>query len=112
MRGALQLATAVPGVILAAVLRRMNDQRPAAVAASLMSAVAMIGLMLAPALALPWSVVPGFGCGASMIPGVTFIGMPATNAKHSAALRRASVIAVLGAWTGLQAGRKVQIGAA
>ena len=75
MHGTLQLATAVPGLLMAAVLRRMKDQRAAAVIASLMSAVSMIGLMLAPSLALLWSVVLGFGCGASMILGLTFIAM-------------------------------------
>lgn len=142
MHGTLQLATAVPGLILAAVLRRMNDQRGAAVIASLLSAVSMIGLMLAPSLALLWSVVLGFGCGASMILGLTFIGLRTTNAKDAAALSGmaqcigylmaaagpmilgglrdvsggwsiplliASVIALLGAWTGLLAGRNVHL---
>lgn len=142
MHGTLQLATAVPGLILAAVLRRMNDQRAAAVIASLMSAVSMIGLMLAPSLALLWSAVLGFGCGASMMLGLTFIGLRTSNAKDAAALSGmsqcvgylmaaagpmmlgglhdlfggwstplmlASVIAVLGAWMGLLAGRNVHL---
>ena len=35
MHGVLQLATAIPGLILAPVIRRMPDQRPAAVSLSL-----------------------------------------------------------------------------
>lgn len=142
MHGTLQLATAVPGLILAAVLRRMKDQRAAAVIASLMSAVSLIGLMLAPSFALLWSVMLGFGCGASMMLGLTFIGLRTTNAKDAAALSGmsqcigylmagagpmilgglrdvfggwstplllASAIAILGAWTGLLAGRNVHL---
>lgn len=138
LHGTLQLATAVPGLLMAAVLRRMKDQRAAAVIASLMSAVSMLGLMLAPSLALLWSVVLGFGCGASMILGLTFIGLRTSNAKDAAALSGmsqcvgylmaaagpmllgavhdvtkgwfmplllAAVIGVLGAWSGLLAGR-------
>ena len=64
----------------------MNDQRAAAVIASSMSAVSLLGLMLAPSLALLWSVLLGFGCGASMILGLTFIGLRTSNAKDAAAL--------------------------
>lgn len=86
MHGALQLATAVPGLFLAAVIRRMKDQRMAAVIVSLMSAVSFLGLLYAPSFALLWSVVLGFGCGASMMLGLTFIGLRTTNSGDAAAL--------------------------
>ena len=86
MHGALQLATTVPGLFLAAAIRRMKDQRIAAVLVSLMSAVSFLGLLYAPSLALLWSVVLGFGCGASMMLGLTFIGLRTTNPKDAAAL--------------------------
>ena len=86
LHGTLQLATAVPGLLMAAILRRMKDQRAAAVIASSMSAISLLGLMLAPSLALLWSVLLGFGCGASMILGLTFIGLRTNNARDAAAL--------------------------
>lgn len=142
MHGVLQLATAVPGLILASVLRRMKDQRAAAVITSLMSAIALLGFLYAPVFALAWAVVLGFGCGASMMLGLTFIGLRTSNASDAAALSGmaqcigylmaatgpmmlgalhdwsgawslplliGSAIAVLGAWTGLLAGRNVQL---
>lgn len=142
LHGALQLASAVPGLLMAAILRRMKDQRAAAVISSSMSAISLLGLMLAPSLALLWAVLLGFGCSASLILGLTFIGLRTTNARDAAALSGmaqcigylmaaagpmilggvhdmsggwstplllAAVIALLGAWTGLLAGRNVQL---
>ncbi|WP_332877213.1 MFS transporter [Massilia sp. S19_KUP03_FR1] len=86
MHGVLQLATAVPGLILAAVIRRMKDQTIAAVVVSLMSAVSFVGLIYAPSFALLWSIALGFGCGASMMLCLAFIGLRTTNAKDAAAL--------------------------
>lgn len=86
MHGVLQLATAIPGLILAAVLRRMRDHRPAAVTVSLLSAVSLVGLICAPHFSLVWSAVLGFGCGASMMLGLTFVGLRTNTAAEAAAL--------------------------
>jgi len=142
LHGTLQLATAVPGLLMAAILRRMKDQRAAAVIASSMSAISLMGLMLAPSLALLWAVLLGFGCGASMILGLTFIGLRTVNARDAAALSGmaqcvgylmaaagpmmlgglhdvfggwstplllASVVTLVGAWSGMLAGRAVHL---
>jgi len=92
----------------------MKDQRAAALITSSMSAVSLLGLMLAPSLALLWAVLLGFGCGASLILGLTFIGLRTTNARDAAALSGMAqcigyLIALLGAWTGLLAGRNLQL---
>lgn len=86
MHGVLQLATAIPGLILAAVLRRMVDQRPAAVVVSLLSAISFFGLLYLPSLAIIWSALLGFGSGASMMLGLTFIGLRTSTTKEAAAL--------------------------
>lgn len=86
MHGVLQLATAIPGLILATVLRRMPDQRPAAVCVSLISAVSLLGLVWAPGLAVVWAALLGFGSGASMILGLTFIGLRTHSAAQAGAL--------------------------
>lgn len=142
MHGVLQLATAIPGLILATVIRRMPDQRPAAVSVSLMSAVSLVGLIYWPRLALVWAALLGFGSGASMILGLTFIGLRTRSVEQAGALSGmaqgigylmaatgpmvlgalhdwqqswsvpllvAAGIALLGAWTGLLAGRNIHL---
>lgn len=86
MHGVLQLATAIPGLILATIIRRMPDQRPAAVSVSLMSAVSLVGLIYWPGLAVVWAVLLGFGSGASMILGLTFIGLRTRSVEEAGAL--------------------------
>ena len=86
VHGILQFATAIPGLILAATLRRLKDQKAAAVTMSLMVSLSLIGLIYAPHLALLWAVFLGFGSGASMMLGLTFIGLRTTNAGDAAAL--------------------------
>ncbi|MCY1449728.1 2-nitroimidazole transporter [compost metagenome] len=142
MHGSLQLATAIPGLILAATLRRMNDQRLAAVVVSLLSAIAFAGFAFAPKFALLWSLILGFGCGASMMLGLTFIVLRTNTTEDAAVLSgmsqcigylmaasgpllfgklfdffsdwtvpllMTSIIAVLGAFSGILAGRNKHI---
>lgn len=86
MHGVLQLATAIPGLILATVIRRMPDQRLAAASVSLMSAVSLVGLIYWPSLAVVWAALLGFGSGASMILGLTFIGLRTRSVEQAGAL--------------------------
>ncbi|MEK6351304.1 MAG: MFS transporter [Burkholderia cenocepacia] len=142
MHGVLQLATAVPGLLLAPIIRRMPDQRPAAASVSLISAASLLGLIYLPGLAVVWAALLGFGSGASMILGLTFVGLRTRSAEvagalsgmaqcigylmaaagpmvvgaihdwqrgWSVALLMAAGVALLGAWAGLLAGRKVHV---
>ncbi|MEA1064864.1 MFS transporter [Erwinia sp. HR93] len=86
LHGLLQLATAAPGLFIGVVLARLNDQRAIAAATALLSAISMLGLWLAPALAPVWVTLFGFGAGATMILGLTFIGLRASSAHQAAAL--------------------------
>lgn len=86
LHGMLQLTTALPGLVLAAALRRLNDQRALAVAVSVLSALSLTGFVLAPAATMLWSALLGFGCGASMMLGLTFIGLRTKTAGDAAAL--------------------------
>ena len=86
MHGIMQLATAVPGLLLGPILRRMQDQRLAGAAVCLCSAVALLGLDLAPHLAIIWSVMFGVGTGAGIILGLSLIGLRTQNALQAAAL--------------------------
>ncbi|MBH2554527.1 MULTISPECIES: MFS transporter [Serratia] len=86
VHGMLQLTTAIPGLLLAATLRRLKDQKLAAVSVSLLTALSLIGIVYAPGLAMLWAAILGFGSGASMMLGLTFIGLRTKNAGDAAAL--------------------------
>ena len=142
VHGTLQLTTAIPGLILAATLRRLKDQKLAAATVSLLTASSLIGLIYAPDYAMLWAAVLGFGSGASMMLGLTFIGLRTKNAGDTAALSGmaqcvgylmaaagplllgqlhdwtggwtaplliTAAISVAGAFTGMLAGRNVQL---
>ncbi|MGS6271210.1 MFS transporter, partial [Enterobacter hormaechei] len=51
-----------------------------------MCAVSAAGFWFAPGLAVVWTLVFGFGSGATMILGLTFIGLRASSAHQAAAL--------------------------
>lgn len=86
LHGVLQLATAVPGLFLAVLLRGRRDQRLPAAAVAGFSVVALLGLMVAPQLALVWSILFGLGTGAGIILGLTFIGLRTGDARQAATL--------------------------
>jgi len=86
VHGMLQLTTAIPGLILAATLRRLKDQKLAAVGVSLLTALSLIGILYAPDLAMVWAAILGFGSGASMMLGLTFIGLRTKRSGDAEAL--------------------------
>ncbi|MFT3801116.1 MAG: MFS transporter [Burkholderiaceae bacterium] len=86
LHGVLQLATAVPGLVLGPILRRLRDQRLAAAVAAGLSVVALLGLTALPQLALAWSILFGAGTGAGIILGLSFIGLRTRNPHQAAAL--------------------------
>jgi CP family cyanate transporter-like MFS transporter len=86
LHGVLQLATAVPGLLIGPVLRRLRDQRLLAAASATLSGISLLGLLVAPQLAFVWSVLFGMGTGAGMILGLTFIGLQAGNAHQAGTL--------------------------
>ncbi|WP_101827053.1 CynX/NimT family MFS transporter [Klebsiella michiganensis] len=86
LHGLLQLATAAPGLAIPLILHRLKDQRGIAVLVALMCAVSALGLWFLPAQAVLWTLVFGFGSGATMILGLTFIGLRASSAHQAAAL--------------------------
>ena len=86
LHGALQLASAIPGLVLGPILKRMKDQRLAAAAVTLFTAIASLGFLLAPQFALLWSVLFGIGTGAGIILGLSFIAMRTSSAHQAAKL--------------------------
>ncbi len=86
LHGLLQLATAAPGLAIPLILHRFNDQRWIAALVSLLCAVGAAGLWFVPGQAVIWTLLLGFGSGATMILGLTFIGLRASSAHQAAAL--------------------------
>ncbi|HFQ8227708.1 TPA: CynX/NimT family MFS transporter [Citrobacter freundii] len=86
LHGLLQLATASPGLLIPLVLYRFHDQRSIAALVSFMCAVGAAGFWFMPGQAVLWTLLFGFGSGATMILGLTFIGLRASSAHQAAAL--------------------------
>jgi hypothetical protein len=86
LHGVMQLATAIPGLLLGPVLRRLQDQRWAAASVAALSGVALMGFQLAPQFAFAWATLFGLGAGAHFILGLAFIGMRTQNAHQAASL--------------------------
>lgn len=86
LHGLLQLATAAPGLAIPLILHRLKDQRAIAIIVALMCAISACGLWFWPGQAVVWTLIFGFGSGATMILGLTFIGLRANSAHQAASL--------------------------
>ncbi|BET81758.1 Cyanate permease [Edwardsiella anguillarum] len=86
LHGLLQLATALPGLLIPLILHKLRDQRGIAILLALLCGLSAIGYWLLPAQAVLWTLMFGFGSGATMILGLTFIGLRAGSAHQAAAL--------------------------
>lgn len=86
LHGVMQLATALPGVALSPLLRRLPDQRVPAMSVALLSALSLLGWLYLPHLAALWSVLFGIGTGAGIILGLSFIGMRTHRPEQAASL--------------------------
>jgi CP family cyanate transporter-like MFS transporter len=86
LHGLSQLATAVPGLLVAPAVRRMKDQRALAIGVSLATCLSLFGLWQLPALATLWVALFGFGAGAAFILGLAFVGLRASHSGQAAAL--------------------------
>jgi len=84
--GVMQLATALPGFVIAPLVRRASDQRSLAAALALTSLASLAGLQFFPALALLWVAVFGFGIGGAFILALAFIGLRTASAPQTASL--------------------------
>lgn len=86
LHGWMQLASAVPGLLLGPLIQRLKDQRLVVLAMSLLVAVGLLGLQQLPQLAGLWVACFGFGAGACIILALMFMGLRTDNARQAAAL--------------------------
>lgn len=83
---AFQVAGVVAGLAVTAALHGRGDLRIPAVAVSGGMAIGMLGLLIAPGVALLWVLVAGVASGASLVVALTFIGTRARNGEDAARL--------------------------
>jgi len=86
LHGVMQLATALPGLLLAPVVRRSRDQRGIAVCMAGLGLVSIIGLYVAPKLAILWVSGFGLGIGGAFILALAFLGLRTRSADQTARL--------------------------
>ena len=86
LHGVMQLAWAAPGLIVGPIVGRMKDQKWLTAMMGVLTAIALVGLQIAPAWAVLWVPCLGFGTGAGMLLGLIFVGLRTNNASQTAAL--------------------------
>jgi len=86
LHGVLQIASALPGLVLIPLLRQREDLRGAAVAVTLLALIGLAGLLLAPAWSLLWCIAYGFGAGAGIILALAFVSLRSASVGTAAAL--------------------------
>ena len=85
-----QAAGIVGGLLIPRLMRGRADLRAVSTAVALTMVVAMVGLLLAPALVVLWAIVGGMSAGAALVIGLTFI---AARARHTTDAGRLSGMA-------------------
>ncbi len=86
VHGLMQLACALPGLVLAPLVARFKDQKALAAGSGLLMGLALLGLARWPALAPLWACCLGAGSGAGLILALMFMGLRAADPRTAAAL--------------------------
>ncbi|SPU51114.1 MFS transporter [Bordetella trematum] len=86
VHGVMQLASALPGLVLAPLVGRFKDQKGLAAGTSLLMAVGLLGLWRWPGLATVWAFCFGAGSGACLILALMFMGLRSSTPAQAAAL--------------------------
>ena len=86
IHGLMQLATAIPALLLMPVLSRLKDQRIVALAGALLQTLTFIGFLVLPSWSLLWSVLFGVGSGSVFLIALSMIGVRSTSTSQAASL--------------------------
>jgi CP family cyanate transporter-like MFS transporter len=85
-QGYLQLAGALPSLILAPFLNRLGSHRRLCLCATSLSCLSILGFLFLPSWSGYWSVCFGFGISMGFILGLSFVGLRTNSPKQAAAL--------------------------
>ena len=86
LHGVMQLASAVPGLLLGPIVSRMRDQRLVAATMGGLMTVALLGFCVAPSWASLWAFCFGLGSGGGVLLALMFMGLRANSAHQAASL--------------------------
>ena len=86
LHGLMQLASALPGLLLIPLGGRIRDHRPVAVGMSAATVLSLVGLIAWPQASIVWVPLFGFGTGAVLILGLAFVGTRVSTPSQAAAL--------------------------
>lgn len=86
VHGLMQLSCALPGLVLGAVVSRMNNQVVISTAMALAIGVALLGFLYVPGWATLWAVLFGAGSGSAIILSLMFMSLRVGSAHQAAAL--------------------------
>ncbi|QQX79407.1 MFS transporter [Shewanella sp. KX20019] len=86
IHGVLQLFTAVPAVLLIPLMAKIDDKRLLSFGLTIMAFMGILGLILAPAHAMVWGMMFGFGAGGGFIVALALISLRTTSAHQAATL--------------------------
>lgn len=86
LHGVMQLASAVPGLLLGPIVSRMKDQRLVAATMGGLMVVALFGFCVAPSWASLWAFCFGLGSGGGVLLALMFMGLRASSAHQAASL--------------------------
>jgi CP family cyanate transporter-like MFS transporter len=85
-QGYLQLAGALPSLILAPFLSRLGSHRRLCLSATSLTCLSVFGFLFLPNWSGLWSVCFGFGTSMGFILGLSFVGLRTNSPKQAAAL--------------------------
>jgi len=86
IHGILQLATAVPAIVLIPLMAKLKDKRSLSLTMTILAFIGIVGLLMMPQYAIIWVMMFGFSCGGGFILGLSFVGLRTHDAHQAAAL--------------------------
>ncbi|MET4635374.1 MFS transporter [Kaistia defluvii] len=86
LHAVMQFATILPGFVIVPLVKTARDQRGLAAGLALSGLLSLAGLLFAPALAVLWVALFGFGIGGAFVLALAFIGLRTATSHQTATL--------------------------
>lgn len=84
--GILQLAGALPSILMVPLLAKVKDKRILSLSMTLLTLCSIVGLISLPELALVWTILMGIGVAGAFIMGLALLTLRTHDARQAAAL--------------------------